>query len=250
MASSLKGIQEEPLRKVLIYGDSGVGKTCFASTFPAPIYYFDFDNKVSSVPSYAKQNKDVQDKIDNDLIDYDVYAPRKGVKPGELFYNKLEEFERDINNGDFKYRTIVIDSMTTMVDELLKYLIDMNPGINRTKTNLVTVASLQDYMLLRTYLKNIVTTTLNFPCNVVYTAHIEKVKNEKTGELFNQPMFPGKLARELPIYFEEVYRAYVNKGGVRCAQTKADSEYTIIRSQLHRLPGEIELDYKELVKDR
>ncbi len=69
-------------------------------------------------------------------------------------------------------------------------------------------------------------------------------RDEKTGEILRTPMMPGKLARELPIYFAEVYRSFV-KDGVYCAQTKSDSKYQC-RTQLGLKP-EISLDYKELL---
>jgi len=252
MTSSLKQLKPESQRKVLLYGDSGAGKTIYGGTFPGPIYFFDFDNKISSLVAFGKQRPELQKKIDADEIDYDVYAPVLG-KPGDggkRMNAKLEELHKQFEAGKCKYKTIVFDSMTTMVDEVIRYLIAQNPGIKRGDTKVVTIPALQDYLMNQIFLIDLITTILKFPCNVLFTAHIERVKDKTTGELSYAPMFPGKLATKLPIYFEEVHRAYVNDAGVHCCQTKIDKKYTVIRSQIPKLPPEMALHYNQLIKER
>ncbi len=57
----------------------------------------------------------------------------------------------------------------------------------------------------------------------------------------------GSFAKELPIYFKEVWRTYVDDKGKHYAQTRADSKYAC-RSQIKGLPTPLPLSYEELAK--
>ena len=48
----LSELKTVDLIKILVYGEPGSGKTCFAAGFPGPILFLDFDNKVSSAARY------------------------------------------------------------------------------------------------------------------------------------------------------------------------------------------------------
>lgn len=226
--------------KILVWGDSGNGKTCFATGFPGPIWVADFDNKISSAASFYANSDQLSQ------IEYDNYAPTdtRGAS-AERFNIKLAELKK---SQPFPYKTIVLDSLTTFSDEAMRYLMRMNPGIKRTETKGALTPALQDYQVSRLFFKQFITEFLNFPCNVVVTAHIQTEKDEMTGEILRSPMMSGKLAHELPIYFSEVYRAFV-KDGKYLAQTKSDNKFQC-RTQIKGLPSEIPLSYTELAKQR
>jgi phage nucleotide-binding protein len=222
--------------KVLVYGDSGTGKTCFACGFPGPIMVLDFDNKVSSAAAhYAGTDQLGQ-------IDYENFAPvdEKGTS-GERANILLGEIKKDL-----KYKTIVLDSLTTFGDEMMKYLMRINPGIKRNTTRGVQLPTLQDYGLARGFFKAFIQELLNIPCNIVVTAHIQIDKDEHTGAIVRSPMFAGKLAKELPIYFSEVYVSSV-KDNKYMAQTQSDYKFSC-RTQIKGLGKDVPLEYAALVK--
>lgn len=228
--------------KLLLFGDSGCGKTCFASTFPGPIHFYDFDLKVSSAASFLKEQEKIQD------ISYDQY-PLNKTNMGEAGRTFNYDLGKLKENANFPYRTIVIDSLTTCADRLMEYLMAENKGIKRNVTKGAQAPALQDYGLFRIFMKQFIGEVLSFPCNVIFTAHIDVKTDEQTGRILRQPMLPGKLASELNIYFEEVYRAYVEGDSDKrryVAQTQADRSFNC-RSQ-RRLPFIIPLTYESLVK--
>ena len=95
---------------------------------------------------------------------------------------------------------------------------------------------------------------LSLPCNVIFTAHIATEKDETTGQILRTPLMTGKLKNELPIYFAEVYRAFVETDPKtqECrymAQTQADSKFNC-RSQIKGLPPVIPLKYDQLIMKR
>ncbi len=101
--------------KILIYGESGSGKTCFASRAPGPVWFADFDGKVNSAAQFLKGDKQLEQ------ITYDDYVP-KGDLPADRFNNELERLQKLATAGDFPYKTIVLDSLTTFCDESMKYI--------------------------------------------------------------------------------------------------------------------------------
>lgn len=241
MSQQLSELKTNENIKLLLFGDSGVGKTCFASTFPGPIHFYDFDLKVSSAASFLKG----QGKLSE--ISYDQYPLVKEFpgSAGRSFNKDLGELQK---TDPFPYRTIVIDSLTTCADRLMEYLMAENKGIKRAVTKGAQAPALQDYGLFRIFMKQFIGEVLSFPCNVIFTAHIDVKTDEQTGAILRQAMLPGKLAAELPIYFEEVYRAYVEGEGEKrkyLAQTQADRKFNC-RSQ-RGLPSVIDLKYESLI---
>lgn len=238
---SLNDLKISENLRLLQYGESGTGKTVFATGFPTPIHVLDFDNKISSAAAYWRE----KDPARLNDITYETYGPtdERGTQ-AERCSNDLGKMRKE---GKFP-RTLVLDSLTTFSDEFMRYLMRINPGIKRMDTKGAATPAMQDYQVAKLYFKQFIGQLLTLPCNVVVLAHIQMDKDEITGEILRTPMIAGKLSRELPIWFEEVHRSYV-KDGKYMSQTKSDSRYQC-RTQIPRLPAEIELRYEELVKQR
>ena len=234
--------------KLLVFGDSGAGKTTFSCGFPAPLHVCDFDLKVTSAANYYQGTDQLQG------ITYEQYPMDKSnpADSGRRFNNDMSELKKLARDGNFPYKTLVIDSLTTMSDRIMEYLMKENTGIKRTITKGGQAPALQDYGVFRIFMKQMIGELLSLPCNVIFTAHIEVLKDEMTGALLRVPMLTGKLAKELPIYFEEVYWAHVVGEGDKkrhVAQTQSDSKFNC-RSQIKGLPKLIDLKYEELIKGR
>lgn len=232
----------EKYEKVMVYGNSGAGKTVFASSFPGPIYFCDFDGKISSAASYLSKNN--PDKIKE--IEFDDFTDKtkaKGLRPYQSFLKKLEELEKDTKAG--KYKTVVIDSLTTLSDAMMEEIMASNPGI---KGPVPGVPGMQHYLLLSFQFKQLIKRLLAMPCNVVMLGHIKVDKDEVTSRIVYRPMLSGQLPEQIPILLEEVYRAYVEtKDGKTSylAQTQAAGGY-VARTQKQNIPSIIELKYESI----
>lgn len=247
--AALSELDPNKNKNILLVGDSGTGKTCFSGTAPGKVHVCDFDGKISSLAGHLK----VINPAALDRISYEQYLPRKAFPghEGGTFNDDMGKLEKLAAEGKFPYDTIVIDSLTTMSDEVMKYLMKLNPGVKRTVTKGAQAPALQDYGLFRIFMKQMITSILSFPCNVIFTAHIERTKDEHTGRIIQTPMLTGKLSAELPIYFDEVYKTVIetDKDGktTYMAQTKADKQFSC-RTQIPGLPALIPLDFAELLK--
>jgi AAA domain-containing protein len=229
--------------KILVYGASGSGKTCFGVGFDGPTLLLDFDGKADSAAIFYKNN---EEKLDN--VDVRNLA-------GNFDSNPMEALEKIINtelipqqkSGEMKFKTLILDSLTTFSAQTLNYIIKTNAGVKRMITKQGPIPCMQDYMILRREFQKLIPGILSLPCNIIMLGHIATEKDESTGEIFRGPHMDGSFARDLPIYFKEVYRSYVNEKGEHWLQTKSDNKYEC-RSQIAGLPNPMKMDAKEILK--
>lgn len=248
MANGLDIDLEKYHLKILDYGESGTGKTCFLKTFPKPIVA-DFDNG-----SLVYAGMDVEyEKFDrsdpNELKRYESWMI-KDVIP------KLKNGER---------QTFGFDSITTFADLVMQATLQANGRLGQNP-------QLQDWMTQMNVMQSTFNKLLGFPCNVVIIAHEQLEKDDLTGALRGTPMITGKMAGKLSLYFDEVYRSVLKGGslvkdGEYWLQTKASQGFTaksrldsVLKAKgLEGIPSLLTPDYsaimalingKEVVKEK
>lgn len=239
----LSEIKTEGAFKVLVYGNSGSGKTCFAAGFPTPMLYLDFDNKVDSAAVYYKADTERLNSID-----VRVLSP-------SLQHNPITELEKIIReelipqekSGQMKYKTLVVDSLTTFSAACLAHIVKTNPGIKRNESKQGPQPGLQDFGILKREFQRLIPGILGLPLNVIMLGHISTEKDDMTGELVRGPLMDGSFSKELNIYFKEVYRSYTDDKGNHLLQTKPDLKYSC-RSQIRGLPNPLPMSYAEFNK--
>jgi hypothetical protein len=227
--------------KLLIYGQSGAGKTVFSAGAPKPLV-LDFDGKVSSAASYFSVNDPAKLKE----ISYENLTEQAGMeRPFRRFMKVLKGLHEQAAAGKLAHETIVLDSLTLFLDAFMADIIAENPGVKRPNN----VPALQDYQILNLQFKDVMSKLLALPCHIIVVGHITSETNQETGRIFWKPLVPGKLADRLPQVFTEVYRAYVmQKDGqpTHLLQTNSDGEY-VCRTQIPGLPQHIPSDFGRLV---
>jgi len=209
---------------------------------PGKTRVLDFDNKIDSAALFYKGDKER-------LANIDVTQFRAGfdLSPIQQLEKVIsDEFIPQQRAGKMSFDTLLLDSITTFSAAMLSHIVKSNPGIKRTVSAQGTQPGLQDYGILKREFQRVIKGLLSLPCNVIMLAHIATEKDETTGAILRHTMMDGSFAKELPIYFKEVWRAYV-KDGVRYAQTQSDGQYNC-RSQIPGLPNPVRLDYSEIAK--
>jgi hypothetical protein len=180
-------------------------------------------------------------------IDVRQLTPKLGTSPMvELEKIITQELMPQQKNG-MKYKTIVLDSLTTFSKAALNYIVESNPGIKRVPCKQGQQPCMQDFGILKREFAKLIPGLLDLPCNVIMLGHISIDKDESTGEIIRGPLMDGSFAQQLPIYFKEVWRSYVDEKNQHWAQTKSDSKYNC-RSQIPGLPNPLPLKYVELEK--
>lgn len=152
MTTSMFGLYDpatsvSPWKKVLLYGDSGSGKTRGASTWPKPIF-MDFEGGMSSIPQ-----KVARFPLDPGL---------RITKPAQI-EQFLRLAETGLGTPAFPFETIVVDSLpelqavilnNTLTDYKIKRFYDNLPGQSDYGK------MLNDYYIL-------IRRLLALPCNIV-----------------------------------------------------------------------------------
>lgn len=241
MSHTLDTLVTSQKLKLLIYGQSGAGKTVFSSGAPKPLV-LDFDGKVSSAASFYAHN--APEKLKE--ISYENLTEIPGQdRPFRRFSRILKGLHELAAAGKLPHDTIILDSLTLFLDAFMADIIAENPGVKRPNN----VPALQDYQILNLQFKDVMSKLLALPCHIIVVGHITSETNQETGRIFWKPLVPGKLADRLPQIFTEVYRSYViQKDGQaqHLLQTSSDGEY-VCRTQIPGLPQHVPADFGRLV---
>lgn len=239
----LSEVKTEGQLKILIYGKAGSGKTCFAAGLPYPMLYLDFDGKVDSAALFYKEDKERLEGIDV----RDLSTRMEGNPISVLEQVIKEELIPQEKSGEMKFKTLVIDSLTTFSSATLKHIVKTNPGIKRVESKQGVQPGMQDYGILKREFTRLIPGILGLQCNVVMLGHISTEKDELTGQIIRGPLMDGSFSQQLPIYFKEVWHSYRDDKGKHWAQTQSDYKFEC-RSQIPGLPNPMTFKYAELEK--
>lgn len=242
----LSEMKTEGALKVLLIGAPGAGKTCFAASFPGPILYLDFDNKVDSAALFYKNKPELLSGVEVRQLSTSFTADPMAE------FNKLvaSELIPQQRSGEMKYKTIVLDSISSFSHFALMHILQTNPGIKGVLTAQGKMTDQTHYGVLLREFKRLIPGILTLPCNVVMCAHVETYKDEGTGTIIREASMDGSYSQKLPQAFKEVWHVYVDDKGSRWAQTRADSKFSCLRSQISGLPNPLCIDtgYSTLAK--
>lgn len=227
--------------KILLMGEPGIGKTVFACSFPGKTKLLDFDMKADSAALFYRKDAERLARID-----VEQFNMNDTVSPMDRLSALIREWIIQQRAGKMDFDTLVLDSITTFSRAALLHIVKSNPGIKRNSSAQGMQPGLQDFGILKREFQKLISGLIGLPCNVIMLAHIATEKDELTGQILRHAMMDGSFAKELPIYFKEVWRAFV-KDGKRFAQTQSDHYYNC-RSQIPGLPNPVELKYEEIAK--
>jgi len=217
--------------RVLIYGESGTGKTRSAGTFPNP-YFFDFDNGMLSL-----RKEILEGKVHGKSYTMDGRQSSSN-NPWANFYRDWTAL-RKLKKEELQYQTYVFDSLTTINKMVLHHF-------QVVKGNLDKPPDQSQYGLAIDRCQKLLNQMLTFPANVVWTAHIREIKDEDTGRIKELPLVGGKyMPQELPLWFDEVFKAdIVAKGdGFEPVWTVKHSRKSQAKSRLGIKAAQLEPTY-------
>lgn len=189
----------------LFIGDGGTGKTRLAGSFPSP-YFFDFDKGLASLAG-------------RDGIEYDTFkdatnksrlSPEEGIYPWGTGW---QEFEKKANLiGDMidketcPYKTLVMDSGTTMSDLCMNYVLKQDP-----KATYGSGIQIQHWGRQSELMKTVLDQLTSWPLIKIFICHAQRTTNDLMQTVEMLPLLTGKFAAKAPIYFDEVYYTQVDR---------------------------------------
>lgn len=186
------------LRKILLIGSEGVGKTNFIKTMPKPIYLFSFDKGYLTLAG--------EEGVTIGLcMDEDRYKPKAYIDFKKKFDSlRAGEKFKWPDGKEEPYQTIAFDNVTFLSTALYDYLQAVNNNIDKPGGYTV-------YGLVKSRLQDILSSSITIANYVVWTALIEASKDDVTGEIFFTPDIVGSTKNEIGAWFDAVFYMTVDK---------------------------------------
>ena len=199
-------------------GEPGTRKSTQALSFPGPQYWFSWDRKMNGIYLPMKRWG-----IDPKTISYDDYDDWNKAK------KKLEDFQVTC-----PYKTIIIDSITSMADMTLRQTNAMKYGKTRASgaaagklVGGIAVNEIEDYNAEAAAIQELVALTKDIhtfhKVNVILIAHVVQAEyrntTNNTTHISRQIVTAGKkVAAKIPGYCLEVYHFNIKTTGFKEGQ--------------------------------
>jgi hypothetical protein len=172
---------------MLVYGDSGIGKTVLAGSSDAvpsmrSVLLLDFEGGTESL---RKTYPDVR------IVRITNWAAVQDV------FNYL-------HRGDHGIGTVIVDSLTE-IQKLNMYWI-MQELLRRNESTRVDpdVPSVREWGKNLEQMRKMVRAFRDLPMHTIFTALANVDKDDQTGAISYVPLLSGKLAREIPAFLDVV----------------------------------------------
>lgn len=186
------------LKKILLVGSEGVGKTNFIGTMPKPIYMFSFDKGYQTLAGEAGIKVGV-------CMDDSRYSP-KAYKDFIKKFDALKKGEKYKwpDGKEEPYKTIAFDNITF----LSTYLFDNEQWTNN---NIDKPGGYLVYGAVKSKLNDFIGQAVLIAEYVICTALVEATKDDITGEIFFVPSMVGSTKDVIGAWFDAVFYMTVDK---------------------------------------
>jgi hypothetical protein len=192
--------------KVIVYGQSGAGKTVFLGSTNdceelQPVLLIDFESGTLSIKSKIHKIDDIKQE----------------PEPGKISSIKIKSWADfnpiiDYLYSEFNvYKTVLVDSITEVNTMNLTTVVEKN-------MKNAGMATLQDYGLSGAQMRVLIRELRDLSdegINVFISALAQTTKDEITGAVSTLPSLTGKLAAEIPALFDIVGYLQIDKDGKR-----------------------------------
>jgi AAA domain len=174
--------------KLLIYGDSGKGKSVLAASADevpemSPVLYI---NAEAGALSVAK------------------FYPGVHVLPLEKFMD-LEKILQELRRGNHPYKTVVVDSLTELHKKSMEKI--MVDTVAKDKERDAEIPSQREWGKAGLQVQKVIRYFRDLPLHVIFVA-LEAEQGEEGSPKTTGPALPGKLLKEVPGYMDVVGRMY------------------------------------------
>src|SRR6185369_5586381 len=187
-----KVADEPPSFNMLVYGDSGVGKTTLAA----------------SADSLPEMRKILVVDIEGGLLSIKNRYPNvESVRVTS--WADMQEVYNQLYAGDHGYRTVIIDSLSEAqkmsMDLVMRKLVDQHEERDPD------VPSIREWNINIEQTRKFVRTFRDLPVNTIFTALAKSDKNQMTGAVRIKPSLSGKVADEVAAFLDIVSYYYVKE---------------------------------------
>jgi hypothetical protein len=225
-----------PYLNLMVYGDSGAGKTLLAggSAFVeelSPVLFIDVEGGTHTLSHFA------------DTADIDIIPDPDSERT--LRWDDIQKIYNELYTGRHPYKTVVIDSLTEMQKLAMNTVLGSG-----TKMQIDAIGNLpefKDWHINTEQMRRMVRAFRDLPVNTIFTALADDVADPRTAKSDNprflkRPSFTKKLAQEIPAFFDLVFYLYSKARGqqnLRYIQTDKDNN-VVAKCRVYGVPLIIE----------
>ena len=224
--------------RIMVYGETGVGKTRLAGTFPHP-FFFNFNRGLITLRQMGVKPLELR-LGRTDYIYKIVKDALRKLKEKEGPFDKLE------------VETIVFDDLTDLADFLIADMM-LHPAPGKQKRDPTMVKpEWDDYAVLRNQLKEICITARELDYNMVGIAGLKTEIGEVGSSQYGKPLILGSFRDHVGYGFDEYYHMTVEGEGEKMKYVTYTAPHRSIGVSFEAksrtgLPSKIEnMDYGKL----
>lgn len=187
-----KAGQRESNLNILIYGDSGVGKTRLAgSADDVPemrsVLVVDFEGGTETL-KHCYPNCDTV-RVES--------------------WKQVQDVYDELYASNHKYRTVILDSLSE-VQKFNMYNVMQNV-VEKHEERDVDVPSMREWGINLEQMRKFVRAFRDLKMNTVFTALMKSDKDNKTGLTVKEPLLSGKLSKEVAAFLDIVVFMYMRE---------------------------------------
>lgn len=204
-----------PFLNMMVYGDSGVGKTLLAGGAAfveelTPVLFLDVEGGTLTLNHFP-------DTADIDIVRMDTWST-------------VQKVYDDLYAGRHPYKTVVVDSLSEMQKFAMKDVLGGGKSIDA----IGNLPEFRDWFINTEQMRRLVRAFRDLPVNTIFTALADEVPDPRTARsenpvMIRRPNFTKKLAAEIPAFFDILFYMYVKAvagKNVRFLQTDKDNRIT------------------------
>src|SRR5215472_2738731 len=205
--------------KVLVFGESGAGKTTLCGTamdseLTSPAFMIDVEGGATVL---------------NDKPNVDVRAARAMAE--------IQEIADTLHKYPKYYKTVILDSLTELRDIDMQEVM-LEQWKKKPETTDLYVPSPREWGKSGARVKEILRYLKDLPCHVIVTTLMTEEQDQSTGRKTIEPLLPGMLRKQVPGFFDIVGYLHV-KNNQRFLQV-IKTERVMAKDRTKVLPDAIE----------
>lgn len=217
----VKASERAPFINLLVYGNSGMGKTRLAGTS-------------DSVPSMRKV---LIVDVEGGTLTLTHSNPNVDIVRVKT-WKEVQAVYDELYAGNTGYNTVVLDSLTEIQKFNMYTIMDDLKKDPKNSERSVDVPSMREWGINLEQMRKFVRAFRDMPINTIFTALAKEEKNAKTGMVHKQPSLSGKLAGEVAAFLDIVCFMYVKEidGEMRRMLLTTSTDEYVAKDRTGKLP--------------